>query len=322
MSKFLVLTSGGDSPGMNAVIRAVVRTCHYHNIEIYGCHNGYQGLVDQDIFLMKTEDVAGCIQHGGTILRSSRCKSFLEQTVRRDCIHFLQNKGIDGLIVVGGDGSFRGASSLVDEGGLKVIGIPGTIDNDIIGTEYTIGFDTARNNAIKAVDNIRDTAASNSNYFLIEVMGQRSGFLALDVGIAGGAEYILTPEYPMAIEDLAKQIIEPHRKRESLIIIVAEAGIPGRSMDIAKQLKNLTPFDYRVCVLGHIQRGGSPTVMDREIGSRMGHLAVEGLCEGKSEVMTAIQKGSLVLTKFPGANADFRRLTDHRLFEISEILSK
>lgn len=322
MSKILVLTSGGDSPGMNAVVRAVVRTCCYYNVEIYGCHNGYKGMVDQDVFLMKTEDVAGCIQHGGTILRSSRCKEFLDPKVRLKSIKFLQEKGIDGLVVVGGDGSFRGASILSSEGGPKVIGIPGTIDNDVIGTEYTIGFDTARNNAIRAIDNIRDTAASNSIYFLVEVMGQRSGFLALDVGISGGAEYILTPEFPIAIDELIKQINAPDRKRDSLIIVVAEAGVPGRSMDIAKQLKAATPFEYRACVLGHIQRGGSPTVMDREIGSRMGYMAVKALLNGKSELMTAIQNGQLVLTKFPGANAGIRKLEDVHLFEISKVLSK
>jgi 6-phosphofructokinase 1 len=322
MSKILVLTSGGDSPGMNAVIRAVVRTGFYHNIEVYGCHNGFQGLVDQNIFLITTQSVAGCIQHGGTTLRSSRCKAFFEAEVRQKAIKFLQEKRIDGLVIVGGDGSFRGASLLANEGGPKVIGVPGTIDNDVIGTEYTIGFDTARNNAIKAIDNIRDTAASNSIYFLIEVMGQRSGFLAIDVGIAGGAEHILTPEYPIATEDLAQQINNQPRIKDSLIIIVAEAGTPGRSIDIAKQLKTLTPFEYRVCVLGHIQRGGSPTVMDREIGSRMGYLAITSLIEGKSELMTAIQNGRLVLAKFPGVDAGFRKLEDHNLFKISKILSK
>jgi len=321
MTKILVLTSGGDSPGMNAVIRAVVRTSWNHGIEVYGCHGGYQGLVDQNIFAISTVQVAGCIQHGGTILRTSRCKAFFDQEVRRKSINFLQEKGITGLVIIGGDGSFRAASMLSHEGGIKVIGIPGTVDNDIIGTEYTIGFDTARNTALRAIDSIRDTGASTSTYFLIEVMGQRSGFLALDVGIAGGAEYILTPEFPLTIDELVTQIKEPHRKRNSLIIIVAEAGLPGCSLDIAKQLKQMTPFEYRVCVLGHIQRGGSPTVMDREIGSRMGYLAVKSLLEGKSEVMTAIQNGNLVLTKFPGADAGYRKLEDKNIFEMSRILS-
>lgn len=321
IDKILTLTSGGDAPGMNAVTRAIVRTCHYHNIPVFGCHNGFQGLVDKDIFEMKSHDVANCIQRGGTILQSSRCKAFFDAEVRDEVYAFLQAQGINGLIVNGGDGSFRGASLLASKGNLQVIGIPGTIDNDIVGTEYTIGFDTARNTALRAIDNIRDTGASNSIYFLIEVMGQRSGFLALDVGIAGGAEFILTPEFPISIENLVQQINAPRRKKQSLIIVVAEAGTPGRSMEIAKQLKQLTPFEYRACVLGHIQRGGSPTVMDREIGSRMGYLSVLALMQGESNKMTAIQNNQLVLVPFPGPEAPFRKLEDNELFEMSMILS-
>jgi 6-phosphofructokinase 1 len=321
LSKILILTSGGDSPGMNAVTRAVVRTMNYYNVETYACHNGFQGLVDRDIFLLSPGSVAGTIQHGGTILKSSRCKAFLDKEVRKKVIEFLNSEGIEGIVIIGGDGSFRGAALLNTEGDIKVIGIPGTIDNDIIGTEYTIGFDTARNTALRAIDNIRDTAYSNNMYFIVEVMGQRSGFLAVDVGIAGGADHILTPEFPITAEELAQKILAPRRPKRSLIVVVAEAGKPGRSMDIVAKLRQLTPFDYRVCVLGHIQRGGSPSVMDREIGSRMGYLACESLLQGQSNKMTAIQNGQLVLVDFPGPDAGFRKLEDKALLDLGAVLN-
>lgn len=323
MKKILVLTSGGDSPGMNAVTRAVVRTTNYYGLECFGCHNGFQGLVTKDIFPLHTKDVAGCIQHGGTILKSSRCKDFFDKAVRLKTIEFLHEHGIEGLVVIGGDGSFRGSSLLASEslGNIKVIGIPGTIDNDVVGTEYTIGFDTARNNALNAVDKIRDTAASNSIYFVIEVMGQRAGFLALDVGIAGGAEFILVPEFPMTAEELAAQINAPRRAKESLIIVAAEAGQPGHCIELGKTLKKLTPFDYRVCVLGHIQRGGTPTLLDREIGSKMGYLAVKALMDNESDKMTAIVNGQLVLVPFPGPEAPYRKIEDRKLLDLSVILS-
>lgn len=321
MKKILMLTSGGDSPGMNATIRAVVRTGYHYNLEVFACHNGFQGLVDEEIFKIHKHDVAGSIQRGGTILRSSRCKAFYEKKYRDKCRKFLAKNKIDGLIIIGGDGSFRGASILEAEGGPGAIGIPGTIDNDIIGTEYTIGFDTARNTALKAIDNIRDTAASNNRYFLVEVMGQRAGFLAVDVGLAGGAEFILTPEFPISAEELSAKIMAPRRKKQSLIIVVAEAGHAGRSMEIAEKLKHTTPFEYRVCILGHIQRGGSPTVMDREIATRMGFMAVEALHAKKFNLMTAMQDGKLVLTPFRGAEASYRKLEHDELLKMGMILA-
>ncbi|MCK4607937.1 MAG: 6-phosphofructokinase [Gammaproteobacteria bacterium] len=321
MKKILLLTSGGDAPGMNAAIRAVVRSSHYHKLEIFACHNGYQGLVDHDIFPMQPSDVTGCIQYGGTILRSSRCRAFYEKETRQKVKEFLANKGIDGLVIIGGDGSFRGAALLESEGGPKCIGIPATIDNDIRGTEYTLGFDTARNTALAAIDKIRDTAHSSNRYFIVEVMGRRAGFLAVDAGIAGGAEYIITPEFPVSIEKLAKQINAPKREKKSLIIIVAEAGKPGISLEIVKKLRDLTPFEYRVCVLGHTQRGGSPTVMDREIGSRMGNLAVNSLLDGKTNAITAMQKGRLTLAPFPDPDAPCRQLETSDLLNLSEVLA-
>jgi 6-phosphofructokinase 1 len=320
--KLLLLTSGGDSPGMNATLRAVVRTAHYHGIKAYACHDGYQGLVEQKIFPMSPHDVANIIQRGGTIIRSGRSKEFQEQNTRTKCREFLQAEGIEYLVVIGGDGSFRGASLFEDEGGPKCVGIPGTIDNDIVGTDYTIGYDTARNTALDAIDKIRDTASSSSLYFLVETMGRNAGFLAAEVGLAGGAEYILTPEFPMPIQDLANKIISPKRKKQSLIVVVAEGDEPGHSIAMAQLLKQLTPeFGYRVCILGHTQRGGSPTALDRIAASHMGNMAVEALLNGKSKCMTSMQKGQYVLAPFPDPAKPSRRLTSDDLIRLAGILS-
>ncbi len=321
MKRILLLTSGGDAPGMNAAIRAIVRTALYRKLDVFACHNGYQGLVDHEIFQMQAGDVTNCIQYGGTILKSSRCLEFLKKPVRKQVVEYLKHKGIHGMVVIGGDGSFRGAAALQAEGGPKCIGIPATIDNDIIGTDYALGFDTARNTAMQAIDKIRDTSKSSDRYFLVEIMGRKAGFLAVDVGIAGGVDHILTPEFPMSAEELAKRINAPMRKKQSLLIVVAEAGEQGRSLKIANKLRKLTPFEYRVCVLGHIQRGGAPTVMDREIGSRMGNLAVESLIEDKTNCMTAIQDGKLLLVPFSGPDAPCRLLQNDDLLKLSEVLS-
>ena len=320
--KILLLSSGGDSPGMNAAIRSIVRSGSYHGLKTYACHDGYHGLVKKKIFPITPDDVAGCIQHGGTIIRSGRSKDFHKKESRNKARAFLKKENIEYLIVIGGDGTFRGASLLEKEGGPKTIGVPGTIDNDIVGTDYTIGFDTARNTAIAAIDNIRDTAASSSMYFLVETMGRHSGFLAVDVGIAGGAEFILTPEFPITVPKLAKLIMAPHRKKHSLIIVVSEADSPGRSFNIAQALKLLTPkFDYRVCILGHIQRGGSPTVIDRLAASIMGNLAIKGLMDGKSKCMTALQHGSYLLAPFPKPNSQARQLKNEDLIKLNTILA-
>lgn len=320
--KLLLLTSGGDSPGMNATIRAVVRSGIYHGFKIYACHDGYQGLVEQKIFPMDAEDVANCIQRGGTILRSNRSHEFLDKNVRAKCAKFLHDNEIDNLIAIGGDGTFRGAALFETEGGPRCIGIPGTIDNDIVGTDYTIGYDTARNTALHAIDKIRDTASSSSLYFLVETMGRNSGFLAVDVGLAGGVEYILTPEFPVQTAQLAREIMSPKRKKQSLIIVVAEADNPGRSFGIAQQLKMHTPdIEYRVCVLGHIQRGGTPTAMDRITASHMGNMAVEALLAEKSRMMTSINNGQYVLAEFPKPEVPTRRLMTDDLIKLSTILS-
>jgi 6-phosphofructokinase 1 len=320
--KLLLMTSGGDSPGMNAAIRAIVRSSHYHGLKTYACHDGFHGMVEQKIFSMDPHDVAGCIQHGGTILRSGRSKEFHQKETRDQVRKFLKQEGIEYLVAIGGDGTYRGAALLEEEGGPKTIGVPGTIDNDIVGTEYTIGYDTARNNGLDAIDKIRDTAASSSLYFLVETMGRHSGFLAVDIGLAGGAEFIVTPEFPISVPELAKQIMAPKRKKQSLIIVVAEADRPGHSFEMAEALKLLTPgFDYRVCVLGHIQRGGTPTVMDRVAASIMGDMAVQGLINGQSKCMTAMQHGKYKLVPFPDPGAHSRRLTEDSLIKLNAVLA-
>ncbi len=320
--RLLVLTSGGDSPGMNAAIRSVVRSSYYHDLEVFACHDGYLGLVEQQIFRLDTHNVSGCIQYGGTILRTGRSKKFCNPEVRKEVIAFLKKQRIDFLIAIGGDGTFRGAALLEKEGGPKCIGIPGTIDNDIVGTEYTIGYDTARNNAVRSIDQIRDTAASSGIYFLVETMGRNAGFLAVDIGLACGAELIVIPEYPISVPEMADKILHPVRKRHSVLIVIAEADQPGRSFDIAKALKLLTPdFSYRVCVLGHIQRGGQPTAQDRLVASVMGDLAVKGLLAGESLKMVALNHNKYELVTFPDPDKPARCLTDQSLLQLNTILS-
>jgi 6-phosphofructokinase 1 len=321
IKKILVLTSGGDAPGMNAAIRAVVRTAHFYGVKMFGCQLGYQGLIEQDIFPLGPESVANCIQLGGTILKAGRCLDFLNKATRDGCRQFLKREQIDGLVVIGGNGSFKGATLLSTEGGPAVIGIPGTIDNDIPGTDYTIGFDTARNTALQAIDRIRDTASSHNRHFLVEVMGRSSGFLTVDVGMAGGAEFILTPEFPISMADLAKKITEPHRRTKlSSISVVAEADHAGRSIGMAEELESLTGLQYRVCILGHTQRGGMPTLLDRKTGSSMGYLAVKGLMDGFSQKMTAMNHEKLELLPFPSHDAGPRVLDKKDLLDLNDIL--
>lgn len=320
MKKIVVLTSGGDAPGMNAAIRAVVRTAHYFGLKTFGSQLGFQGLVDRKLIPLHPESVANCIQHGGTILKAERCMAFYEKKTRDQCREFLQQEEIDGIVVIGGNGSFRGAALLEQEGGPLAIGIPGTIDNDIPGTEYTIGFDTARNTALNAIDRIRDTASSHNRHFLVEVMGRHSGFLAVDVGIAGGAEVILTPEFEPTIEVIANKLTSPKRTKLSSIIVVAEAAQSGRSIQMAKDLEHLTNLNFRVCLLGHIQRGGSPTLIDRKIASQMGYIAVKSLLDGVSKKMVAMNQDQLSLTDFPDVEAPPRILIHKDLLELNEIL--
>ncbi len=263
VTKIGVLTSGGDAPGMNAAIRAVVRTGIYNGLEVFGIMRGYAGMIENDIVPMHSRSVANIIQRGGTILKTARCKEFFEYEGRKKAYGNLKNLGINGLVIIGGDGSFRGAHKLGEEFDIACIGLPGTIDKDIAGTDFTIGFDTAVNTAVEAIDKIRDTADAHDRLFIIEVMGRDAGYIALHSGIATGAENILIPERKTDIEELVSSLLEKERRRKLVNIIVVAEGDRGAE-DVANVIKERIPSaDTRVCVLGHIQRGGAPTCMDR-----------------------------------------------------------
>lgn len=290
-----LLTSGGDSPGMNCAIRSVVRTCIGEGIKVYGIKRGYQGLINNDMQEMNASSVGNIIHHGGTVLYTSRCPEFKDQAVRGKAAQILEDRDIDALIVIGGDGSFKGAKAMHDEFGIPVIGIPGTIDNDISNTDYTIGFDTAVQTAMEAVDKIRDTAQSSDRTFLIEVMGARSSSIALKVGICSGAENILLNtdedvDYTKLASDVRRGI---RRGKNSSIIIVAEGEKPGRSYAIAETLEKEHKISSKVCVLGHIQRGGSPTPDDRFYASLMGKRAVEALVSGQDAHAIVVQANKI-----------------------------
>ncbi len=290
-----VLCSGGDSPGMNAAVRAVVRTSLREGIEVYGIERGYAGILDGSLKPMNASSVGNIIQRGGTILRTSRCPEFHQPETRKEAVNILRRKKIDGLVIIGGDGSFQGANALHMEHQFPVVGIPGTIDNDISGTDYTIGFDTAVQTAVEAVDKIRDTAHAHARTFIVEVMGRRSPAIALHVGVCSGAENIILPtkevNYEEIISDIQRGI---QRGKDSSVIIVAEGEKAGLSYSIQKKLKDEYQLSAHVCILGHIQRGGSPSAIDRFLASRMGFLAVQALREGHHPVVTAYVKGRVV----------------------------
>ena len=290
VSRIGVLTSGGDSPGMNAAIRAVVRTGIYNGLEVFGIMRGYQGMIEEDIVPMESRSVANIIQRGGTILKTARCKEFYEAAGRKKAYNNLKRKGIDGLVIIGGDGSFRGAVKFSQEFDIPCIGIAGTIDKDIYGTDFTIGFDTAVNTAIEAIDKIRDTMDAHDRIFIIEVMGRDAGYIALHSGIATGAENILIPERKTNIKDIILSLQEKERRKKLVnLIVVAEGDEFGGAVEIQKVLQeNLPKAEIRVAILGHIQRGGSPTCIDRLIASRMGYHAVECLIEGRYNVFVGI----------------------------------
>jgi 6-phosphofructokinase 1 len=291
-----VLTSGGDAPGMNAAVRAVVRTAVAGGIKITGIMHGFSGLLESNFEVMNARSVSNIVQLGGTILKTSRCKEFYEEEGRAKAAAILNGASIDCLVGIGGDGTFRGLHKLALEHGVAVIGVPGTIDNDVAGTEYTIGFSTAANTALESIDKIRDTAASHDRIFFIEVMGRNCGALALEVGLAGGAEGILIPEVPADLERLS-DIIRDGRQRGkgSFIIVVAEGALKGGAAAAAAAVEERTGVSYRVSVLGHVQRGGSPTSSDRTLASRMGRAAVVAAAEGISDVMTGVRDGQIVL---------------------------
>ncbi|MEL6132916.1 MAG: 6-phosphofructokinase [Bacteroidota bacterium] len=322
MKRIGVYTSGGDAPGMNACLRAVVRTAVANNIEVVGIRRGYQGMIEGDFVQMQASSVSNIIQRGGTILKSSRSAQFRTPEGRQRAYNRIREAGIEGLVAIGGDGTFAGANRFCQEFKIPVVGAPGTIDNDLYGTDFTIGYDTALNTAMEAIDKIRDTADSHNRLFIVEVMGRDAGFIALNVGIAGGAEAVLVPETETFIDDICAKLEEGWiRHKTSSIIVVAEGDDAGGAPEVARQVnKRFTHYDTRVVVLGHIQRGGSPTCMDRVLGSRLGYAALEALMEGLSNVMVGLVNNKIVHTSFAKA-CKLNQEMDRNLLKMVEILS-
>ncbi|MBR3744141.1 MAG: 6-phosphofructokinase [Bacteroidales bacterium] len=322
IKKIGVLTSGGDAPGMNAALRAVVRTAIFYKLEVVGIMRGYQGLIEGDFVPMESKSVSKIINLGGTILHTSRCPEFKDIEVRRKAVDGLKEAGIDALVVIGGDGSFRGANDIFKDFGYPVVGIPATIDNDIYGTDFTIGFDTAINTAMDAIDKIRDTAHSHDMVFFVEVMGRDAGFIALHTGIATGSEVTLIPEIQKDIDSLVDYLKIGRRKNKtSGIVVVAEGGHLGSAAEVAKQVKERIPsYEVRVTTLGHIQRGGSPSCSDRVLASIYGYESVCALLDGQSGVMIGRVNGKTVYTPFDDAISGHNAI-DRSWYEITKILS-
>ncbi len=323
IKKIALLTSGGDAPGMNAAIRAVVRTAIFYQLEVVGIMRGYQGLIEGDFVPMESKSVSKIINLGGTILHTSRCPEFKDIEVRRAAVEGLEAEGVDALVVIGGDGSFRGANDIFKDFGFPVVGIPATIDNDIFGTDFTLGFDTAINTAMDAIDKIRDTAHSHDMVFFVEVMGRDAGFIALHTGIATGSEVTLIPEIQKDIDSLVDYLKIGRRKNKtSGIVVVAEGGHLGSAADVAAAVKERIPsYEVRVTTLGHIQRGGSPTCSDRVLASIYGYEAVCALLDGQSGVMIGRVNGKTVYTPFDDAISKHNAI-DRSWYEITKILSK
>lgn len=299
MKKIAVFTSGGDAPGMNACIRAVVRTSVFHTLEVAGILRGYDGMIQNDFISLNTKSVANIIQRGGTILKTARSREFMTKGGMKKAKQNLERNNIDGVIAIGGDGTFKGALELSELCSIPFVGCPGTIDNDLRGTDFTIGYDTAINTVVEAVDKIRDTAESHDRLFFVEVMGRDAGLIALRSGIGSGAEAILISEAKTDVEKLIKHLREGRKDKASKIVIVSEQGGTGNVLKIAEKVKKtLSFYDIRVSVLGHIQRGGNPTCMDRVNSSRMGFSAVEALLAGKKNVMVGIVNNKITFTPF------------------------
>lgn len=323
MKNIGVLTSGGDAPGMNAAIRAVVRTAIFNGRNVYGIYEGYHGLIENNMFEMHASDVSNIIQRGGTILRSARSKRFFEKEYRQIAHENLLKRDIDSLVLIGGDGTFKGACEFKNEfPDIQVIGLPGTIDNDLYGTDYTIGFDTACNTVVEAVDKIRDTASSHSRIFFVEVMGRDAGYIALYTGIANGAEEILIPETKTNMDDLVDNIQNRWRSnKKSSIIIVAEGEELGGAVKVAEMVKEKLPdYEIRYTVLGHIQRGGNPTLRDRLNASRMGYNAVKSIMTGDDKIMIGIMNEHIVKIPLERAVKNFKGV-DKDLIEMMYILA-
>lgn len=325
VNKIAVLTSGGDAPGMNAAIRAVVRTCSYHEVEVLGIYRGFQGMIEDDFVELNARSVRNIINKGGTFLKSARSEGFRTKEGRENAYNNLTKNGVEALVVIGGDGTFTGALSFSQEFGFPVMGIPGTIDNDIYGTTHTIGYDTALNTVVDAIDKIRDTASSHNRMFFVEVMGRDSGFIALNSGIGGGAERIIIPEKNIPAEVLLEDIDRGKRRgKTSNIIVVAEGNTAGKAVFELKEYveKKRPEYDIRVSVLGHMQRGGTPTCYDRVLATRMGVKAVESLLEGKSQYMVGINNDRMELIPLEKAvKENDESKIDKDLIRITDIMS-
>ena len=319
MKKIAVLTSGGDAPGMNAAIRAVVRTAIHNGIEVMGVQRGYSGLINGELFTMDRTSVSDIIQRGGTILRTARCPEFKNEEVRKKAAKILQAYGVEALVVIGGDGSFTGAK-LLSKLGIKTIGIPGTIDNDLAYTDFTLGFDTALNTVVDAINKIRDTSTSHERVSIVEVMGRHCGDLALYAGLAGGAEAIVVPEKDFDKNELCRTILEGKANGKMHNLVLLAEGIGG-AFELAKEVEDVTGIETRATVLGHIQRGGSPSAYDRVLASKMGAKAVEVLMEGKTSRVIGIRNNEIIDDDIDEALAIERKF-DEKLYDIAEVLSK
>ncbi|GGF16614.1 6-phosphofructokinase [Echinicola rosea] len=322
ITKIGVLTSGGDAPGMNAAIRAVVRCAFYYNLEVFGIYRGYEGMIQNDIRQLDSSDIAYVLERGGTFLKSARSAEFRTPEGRKKAYENLQKHGINGLVVIGGDGSLTGAHLFYKEFGIPAIGLPGTIDNDLSGTDNTIGFDTACNTAIESIDKIRDTATSHDRLFFVEVMGRDSGFIAINAGIGSAAAATLIPEKKMPVEALIDRLnTRAKAKKQANVVIVAEGGKSGGALEISNKVKKYLPnYDIKVTILGHLQRGGSPTSYDRVLASKLGVSAVEGLMQGKCDVMAGVINNKVVYTPIKRAIVDDKEV-DEEDFRVAKILS-
>jgi 6-phosphofructokinase 1 len=318
-----VLTSGGDAPGMNACIRAAVRTGIYNGKNMFGVMQGYQGLIDNNIIPMDARSVANILHLGGTILKTARCLAFKEDAGMETAFKNLKEKSIDALVVIGGDGTFTGAKRFGEKFGIRVIGVPGTIDNDLYGSDFTLGYDTAVNTIIEAIDKIRDTANSHDRLFFIEVMGRDSGCLALRTAIASGAEAVLLPEKETSLKDLVLKLKEGvSTKKSSSIVIVSEGNKYGGAYDIAKSVKRkFTHYDAKVTILGHLQRGGSPSGFDRILGSRLGYAAIKAIIAGESMKMVGLRGNDIKLTSLQEALHAHTYKLEEDLLEMTHVLS-
>ncbi len=322
MDKIGIFTSGGDAPGMNACIRAAVRTCLFHHVVPFGIYRGYQGLIENEIEELNSRSVGNIVQRGGTILKSARSEEFFKKGPRERAFKNLKAHGIQGIVAIGGNGTFSGAKVFHEEFGIPVVGAPGTIDNDLFGTDFTIGFDSAVNTALDAIDKIRDTASSHDRIFFIEVMGRDSGYIAIYTGVGGGAEIILVPETLTSIEEVSDVLKRGwNRSKRSSIVVVAEGDEEGGSIEVSSKVKKLMgKMDYRISILGHIQRGGKPTAADRMLAGRLGIGAVEGLLYGRNCHMAGIMNNELKYTSFDDA-INKKKPIHSDLLKMNEILS-